>query len=391
MATITRELFEFLPALSDHDDNGASAQQNTSTKSLLQKALDAPVDHPTLAASIFPGDRVSILVQNGLPAARETLESLVSILEASRIETANIRVIVAQPMASIFELVESAAADPESKTPTTYRMQSDQQQPPLCFEIHDTEDEHASCYLAANEQGNPVYVNRSLCDSDVILPLSSLTPNKKLSDCLYPEFSTSETRARFRKKDDSVKQRIAEAELANDSLGLFFSIELICSPGGIIDDIVCGSRTQTRQIAAEMLKARWEVQSDDEHDVVVTTIESSSESATWSNVVRAVVAAAKLVEEGPIVVWSELNEKPNSKIKSACSAQFEGSVPDSLPKKLQHFASILCERPVFLKSKLSQNLIEGMGLGFVESAESVERIVRPFQNPLLIRDGHLRG
>jgi hypothetical protein len=391
MATITRKLFEFLPALSDHNVNDGNAQQHVSTEALLQKALDAPIDHPKLAESIFPGDRVSILVQNGLPAACETLESLISILENSRIETANVRVIVPQPMAKVFDLVETASADPEAKTPTTHRMKSDQREPPICFEIHDTDDEHASCYLAANEQGNPVYVNRSLCDSDVILPLSSLTPNKKLSDCLYPEFSTSETRARYRKKDDSVKQRIAEAELANDSLGLFFSIELICSPGGVIDDIVCGSRSQTRQIAADMLQSRWEIQSDDENDVVVTTIESSSESATWSNVVRAVVAAAKLVEEGPIVVWSELNEKPNSKIKSACSAQFEGSVPDSLPKKLQHFASILCERPVYLKSKLSQNLIEGMGLGFVESAESVERIVRPFQNPLLIRDGHLRS
>ena len=388
MATITRELFKFLPSLPEV--NGEN-EQRTEIESLLKKALDAPIDFPSLSESIFPGDRIAILIQNDLPAARETLESLIRVLEAFRIETGNILVVVPQKMMRAFELVESSASETDTKTPTKYRMKSDDRESPLSFEVHDTTDEHASCYLAANEQGNPVYVNRSLCDSDVILPLSCLTPNKKLSDCLYPEFSTDETRARYRKKDDSLKQRMAEAQLANDSLGLFFSIELISSPGGVIDDVVCGSRSQTRKIASEMLVSRWEVQPATDNDVAVTTIESSAESASWSNVVRAVIAASILVEDGPIVVWSELAEKPNAKIKSACSAQFEGSVPDSLSKRLQHFASILCERPVYLKSKLSQNVVEGLGLGFVESAESVERIVRPFNSPLLIRDGHLRG
>ncbi len=388
MAIITRELFKFLPSCSD--ETGTTTER-VGIESLLQKALDAPVDYPSLTECIFPGDRIAILVQKGLPAARETLESLIRVLEASRIETDNILVVITPPMMRTFDLVEFADADPETKMPTTYRMKSDSRDNPLRFDVHATDDVHSSSYLAANEQGNPVYVNRSLCDSDVILPLSYMTPNKKLSDCLYPEFSTDETRERYRKKDDTLEQRMAESELANDALGLFFSIELISRPGDVIDDVVCGSRTEIRKIASDMLKSRWNVASDVDSDVVVTTIESSAESATWSNVVRAVNSAASVVEGGPIVVWSELADKPNSKIKLACSAQFEGSVPDSLPKKLQHFASILCERPVYLKSKLSQNVVEGLGLGFVESAESVERIVRPFDKPLLIRDGHLRG
>ena len=102
-------------------------------------------------------------------------------------------------------------------------------------------------------------------------------------------------------------------------------------------------------------------------------------------------AAANLVEDGPIIVWSGLSQKPTAKIKQACAAQFEGSVPDSLSKRLQHFASILCERPVYLKSRLSQNVVEGLGIGFIESTESAQRILRPFSQPLLVRDGHLRG
>lgn len=388
MATITKELFDILPALSY--DSGQRDQGNA-IESLIQKALDAPLNYPPLSESIFPGDRVAILIQNALPAARETLESLIRVLEKLRIETADILVVVPSTMKRPFELVENSKADPETKMPATWKMKSDDRVTPLRFEVHVTDDEQAVSYLAANEQGDPIYVNRSLCDSDVILPLSCLTPSRKQSDCLYPEFSTDEIRERYRKKEDSGSQRIAEAELANDSLGLFFSIELICSPGELIEDVVCGARVKTREIASERLAPLWELEQNDDCGVVVTTIETSAEHATWSNVVRAVTAAANIVVDGPIIVWSELSKKPNAKVKKACSAQFDGNVPDSLPKKLQYFASVLCERPVYLKSKLSQNVVEGLGLGFVESAESVERIVRPHGAPLLIRDGHLRA
>lgn len=387
MATLQHELSELLPTL--HHGHAEPAD-GAKIESLLSSALAAPIDHPALAESIFPGDRVAVLVQNGLPAARETLQSLIRVLEKARIETQDILVVVPQSMVRIFDLVEHTPPDLDSKSPATYRMQSDSRDNAIRFEVHVSDDEQAVSYLAANEQGNPVYVNRSLCDSDVILPLSCLTPGQKHDDCLYPEFSIDETRVRYRKKEDSGSERKAESELANDLLGLFFSIELVCSPGEVIEDIVCGSRTRARQIAAEKLKPLWNTQPAADCDIVVTTIESSAESATWSNVVRAVTAAAKAVEDGPIIVWSELSQKPTAKIKQACSAQFEGSVPDSLSKKLQHFASILCERPVYLKSQLSQNVVEGLGLGHVESAESAQRILRSFSKSLVIRDGHLR-
>ena len=388
MATITQDLFDILPTFSNESE---ALDQRDKIETLLKNALSEPVNYPPLSKSIFPGDRVTILVQNGLPAARQTLEGLLCVLEDSRIETQDILVVVSREMVRTFDLVEHSAADPETKKPATWRMKSDDRSEALCFEVHATDDENACSYLAANEQGDPVYVNRSLCDSDVILPLSCLSPGKTQSDCLYPEFSTDETRARYRKKDSSRSQRSAEAVLANDSLGMFFSIELICSPGEVIEEIVCGSRTQARQIAADKLKPLWQMESSEDCDIVVTTLESSADTFTWANVVRAVTAAANLVEDGPIIVWSELSEKPTAKIKKACAAQFEGSVPDSLSKKLQHFASILCERPVYLKSRLSQNVVEGLGLGFVESTESAQRILRPFSQPLLIRDGHLRG
>jgi nickel-dependent lactate racemase len=388
MATLQHELSEILPSL---DCGPVAAGCETGIEALLEEALARPIDHPALTESIFPGDRVAILVQNGLPAARETLSSLIRVLEKARIETENILVVVPPDMIRTFDLTETVPADPKSGTPSIWQMNSQHESTTLQFEVHDSEDERAASYLAANTQGNPVYVNRSLCDSDVILPLSFVTSSEKGSDCLYPEFSTSETRERYRKKEDSLQQRNTEVELANDSLGLFFTIELVCSPGESVEDIVCGARTQARRIATDRLKPYWQLEAPAGSDAVVVTIESAGETATWNEVVKAVKTAATAVVDGPIVVWTLLSEKPKAKIKVACQAQFEGSVPDALPENLQHFASILCERPVYLKSRLSQNVVEGLGLGHVESTESAQRILSTHSNPLLIRDGHLRG
>ena len=387
MATMQEEIFQILPSFEDQ----AATAGPSDIVTLLKNALAEPIDHPVLTESIFPGDRVTILVQNGLPAARKTLESLVRVLEQNRIETENVLVVVSPGMKRAFDLVESRPADPETGTPMTWRMKSDNSESPLQFEVHAADDEQCASYLAANEQGNPVYVNRSLFDSDVILPLSCILPGRKHSDCLYPEFSIDETRGRYRGKQDSEHQRIAEAELANDSLGLFFSIELVCGPGKVIEDIVCGSRTRARQVAADRLEPLWHMDAEEDGDVVVTTIESADEDATWAQVVSAVNVAATVVPDGPIIVWSKLKEKPKGKITTACSAQFEGSVPDSLPTQLQHFASILCERPVYLKSELSSNVVEGLGLGYIESTESAQRILSTFSQPRLIRDGHMRS
>lgn len=387
MTTLTKELSEILPEF----EEVGGGQTGKHIEQLLGGALENPINHPLLAESIFPGDRIAIVVQNGLPAAREMLESLLRLLERFRIETEDILVVVPEIMKRTFDLIELTPADAKSGAPAIWRMKSDDRPNAIRFEVHVSDLQTAVSYLAANEQGNPVYVNRSLCDSDVLLPLSALSPSADRPDCLYPEFSVDETRARFRDKKDSLAQRVAETELANDSLGLFFSIEIICRPGEIIEDIVCGSRVHARQVASDRLAPLWQLDDDSDYDVVVTTIESAGEKATWNHLVSAVRTAANRVADGPIVVLSSLKDKPSAKVKAACSAQFDGSVPESLPEHLQHFASILCERPVYLRSSLPQNLVEGLGLGHIESTESARRILKPFDQPLLIRDGHLRN
>lgn len=378
--------------LQQFPDSPASHSSSSDIKSLMRSAFESPVNHPAISETIFPGDRIAVLVQKDLPSPRESIESLVCLLEESRIETEDMLIVV--PFALKSELGLELIPGSDAQLPTVaakWRSKTDRRETPLRFEIHDTENEHASCYLGANEQGNPIYVNRSLADCDVVIPLSSPHPGDVQVDCLYPEFSNEEIRQRFRKKEDSSKERLAETTLANNSLGLFFSIEMICRPGGQVDEILCGSRDQTRVEAKEKLNTLWELNSEIECDMVIATMESGP-SGTWKSFVLAVLNAATLCpSDGPIVVLSNLNESPGAKLKSACAAQFEGSIPAKLPQKYQRLASILCERPVYLKSNLSANRIEDLGIGFIESPDSLARIARPWSQPLVLRDAHLRN
>ena len=240
-------------------------------------------------------------------------------------------------------------------------------------------------------QGNPVYVNRMLHESDFVIPVCSPGPNGISGDCLYPEFSNHETIRRFRKKKDSAKERNAEVRLANASLGIFFTLELVAGPGDKIEEVLCGESQQTRELSIDRTNEHWQFHPPADCDMIVATIETGSGATTWNDVVSAVTSAASITQnDGPIVVWSNLGEQPKAKVCEACLSQFEGTISSKLPGQLQHFAAILAERPVYLKSRLSHDTIEGLGLGHIESADEVVRIASGWNSPALLRDGHLR-
>ena len=51
-------------------------------------------------------------------------------------------------------------------------------------------------------------------------------------------------------------------------------------------------------------------------------------------------------------------------------------------------AAIVNERPIFLRSNLSENAVEELGIGFVQSADQILRIAESHESGLLIRDAH---
>ena len=201
-----------------------------------------------------------------------------------------------------------------------------------------------------------------------MLPVGSPLPGETdLADCVYPAFSGSDAHQRYAEQEDSRKARGEEIQLANDMLGSFLVVQLVCGPGDEIREVVCGVRDQAVVAARTATNKLWEFPYSGTSDAVLATIESENQS--WEDFAKAVTFADQyLPADGPILVWSSLKVAPDRGIKKVCAGVFDDQVSlKDVPDSYRALAEILRQRPVYLRSQLSQSTVEGLGLGFFET------------------------
>lgn len=356
-------------------------------KSILETALAEPLFYPPLAQSVFPGDTVAIAIQNDLPNPRLVIEALLSQLNELAIEPSDIVIVVTPRTAESLGL------------PPTHSGKETDQRPPhaivefgfhsINIEVHEPDNATGLSYIVANEAGDPMYVNRTLVDADVVIPIGFPVAGAadRQTDCIYPDFSNESVQARFSDGKGSFLSRWNEIELANDTLGSFFSIQIVCGPGDVIEEVICGARNDAVARARAATNQRWSIEWAGDSDMTVATIESSATQQDWEDFSIALTTASHF-GEGPIVLWSEISATPDRKIRKALLSQFEEGISAKLTKLQRHVAAIVGERPVYVRSQLSRGQIEELGLGFVESAEEVLKIAADKAQIAVVRDAH---
>lgn len=393
---IFAELFDRLP-----DEKFAKPQLDVDQQpsidvaAVFSAALADPLLYPPLAQSVFPGDDVAIVLQSDLPQSIVALECLLDELYRLSIEPADIVVVITGKTAAQLGIdsktIESEKEHiAEGTQPGTFPFDFGKET--INFQVHDTENEAGHSYLAANADALPVHVNRLLVDADVVLPIGwpAAGTAEQQTDCIYPDFSNQTTLSRFRKREKAFLSRWNEIELANDTLGAFFTIQLVCGPGDSIHYVVAGSRSEAVKLAREKTNQLWAFQWDQgDVGMTVATIESDADDQNWDDFANALVTASRVTDsDGPIVIWSDISVPASRQIRAALMSQFEDEISTKLTKTMQHVAAIVNERPVFLRCGLTQNGVEELGLGFIQSSEEVARISESRDSGLLIRDAH---
>lgn len=371
-----------------------SARRPIDLPQAVGAALAQPLHFPAISQSVFPGDRVAIALQFGLPHAIEILSMLIAQLANLSIEPEDIVVVINREVAEQFGFSKTqieAACDPDSQdAPATLPKQIDGRQ--IHFQIHSPGNSSAVAYLGANEAGDPMYVNRQLVDADVILPVGfpSMGDLQSQTDCLYPAFGSAAVQLRFAETELNETDCLQEIQLANDNLGSFFSIQVVTGPGRIVRQVLSGARNDVVKLAMAETAKLWEFDWPIDSEVTVATIESTVGPPTWDDFTNAVLTASRLSKaNGPVIVWSELSARPNRQIRSALLAQFEDEISNKLPRSLQILAAVIQERPVYLRSHLTGNEVEALGIGHINSVTEIQRIAEGWQTGLLIRDAHL--
>ncbi len=355
-------------------------------------ALADPIEFPPLARALVPGDRITLALDHGVPRAASVVAGVVHTLLQAETPPGDISIVVTKADD------KSAHFDPTAELPAHVREQ-------VHVVTHDPADSTSLAYLAASKEAKPIFLNRAICDADVVLPIGCLRLDSSLGYIglyggLFPTFSDEETQARFRAPSSTdwpahQRRRREEADEAAWLLGVQFTLQIVPGPGDSILHILAGESDAVLRRGRQLCEAAWLYRVPRRASLVVATIEGGQDQQTWDNFARALFAASQAVEDdGAIVLCTELQCEPGPALRRLTSPGALDALHEIRRDRTADAisASLLvstCERArVYLLSRLSGEVVEDLGLGHVDEPEQVGRLSRQHESCILLANAH---
>jgi lactate racemase len=354
----------------------------------LAAMLAAPMDYPALAASIAPGDKVALALEHGVPQVERLTAAIVPTLIDAGVAPGDITVLQSP--------ADRDAGDPRRLIASPLREQ-------ITLVIHDPTDRRQLAYLAANEAGDAVLVNRALHDADVVLPVGCLRGRRApgyfgIHGSIFPAFSDAKTMQRFRTRGAlngrSIRRRelIAEVDHVAWLLGVCFTIQLVPAGGDRVLHVLAGESEAVRRQGDELYNAAWSCPIAEPASLVVATIEGEAGQQTWENVGRALQVAGQFVEgDGAIAVCCDLATPPGPAMQHLAASESREEAlrqvgkerpVDALPAaQLAH--ALDCSR-VYLLSRLEASAVEELDMIPVADADELVRLVHQHESCILL-------
>jgi nickel-dependent lactate racemase len=359
-------------------ENAAAAAGDATAK--LESALESPFDFPKLSESIVPGDRIAIAVSRQIPQVDILLERLVDFLVENNIEVSDITIVL--PTDDFIERnTRFASVDDDA---VWQRLMNS-----VRISYQRADDPNALAFLAPNQAGDPIYVNRDLFDADMVIPiLRNDQANDRVADGIMPDY------CHWQRFDEAVTAKTGEAHVTfdadevNDQLGVFFICEVIVGPGNTIEKIIAGNRKTVREQREKLLDEIWAVENQAPADLVVATVEGDPDEHNWQSIARAIDSANRVTNDGAIVLLTELAEKPGRQLKKALNDAITQSAEPAPNNPFHKMAEVIAHQPVHLRCRLSEEQVEDLGLGFVGSDVQVQRLVDNAKQCVVLRDAH---
>ncbi|MCU0958510.1 MAG: lactate racemase domain-containing protein [Pirellulaceae bacterium] len=355
----------------------------------VRAALAEPLGYPPLAQAVVPGDRVVIAIDPAVPCAAQLITGVLQTLVSARIHPEDVTVLTAPACAqdAAWErAMRSVSAD-------------------LNVVEHDPQDQAGLSYLAASKRAEPIYLNRHLCEADVIVPLNLLRPRGAaacVSDDagLFPRFADEAARQRFHVAAASghreSEQRRAEAEEVTWLLGLQLTLQVVAGVGNTVLHVLAGRSPDVADRGHALVEAIWSRQVPRRAQLVVAGITGGRHEQSWENFGRALAAALQVCQDnGTIVLCTALNGGLGPALR--CLARREDN--GSLVRRLQQTrsedalsATLLAQsrdrQHIFLLSGLDEATVESLGVGYIADAADIQHLGRRADSCILLADAH---
>jgi hypothetical protein len=360
-------------------------------RELFERAMNDPTVEVRLQQLVTPGDRVALAFDPSTPMVLPLLELLLGELKQQNASLEELCIVLPangkDVAAAIRAWTESSDAFRDVK-----------------IVLHDQNDRSAIAYLAANVEGEPIYVAKALADADVAIPVFSSSGGGKpragsTARFLYRNFAGAEPsetadkvthakRKPTRESTSSTKER--DAEEAFWQLGILYALVVTPGVGGSAARIVGGSPAQLDAAIAEAA-GQWKVERVAPAGLVIAELSGGVDQQNWQAAARALRNAAQLAApEGIIVLLSDVSEGQIRKAASAKSRSSKFANRMEIDPGAVEFISALEEvrsaSGIFLRSQLSEEVTEDLGMGFISKPAELNRLIERQPRTILVRD-----
>ncbi|MGL4514151.1 MAG: hypothetical protein ACRCT8_13755 [Lacipirellulaceae bacterium] len=359
----------------------------------VARALGAPLGFPPLEQSLTSDDHVAIALGAATPSAPAIVAGVVAALERCGVQRERMAVVVSDPRDAegVRSALASVAAD-------------------VVVEAHDPGDETRLCFAGLMTAERPLMLNRRLFEADVVLPISTELPTDRPDAGVYggvfPDFCDRATIKRLRRvrsvaKADPVKRnakagassaRERDANEAGWLIGAPCVVRVVPGRGGALECVLAGEPSAVARKAREVGQRTWSLPLPEPADLVVAMIGGGPDEQTWSSVGRAVAAAESLAAPGAaIAVWSDLDEPIGPSLGRLVGAEDRERVADELAREFGaealaawRLVQALERGPVYLRSRLSDELVEELGLTPLHGPDELLRLASHYATRIVL-------
>lgn len=357
-------------------------------------AIRSPIEFPPLAQALVPEDHVAIALEPGVVQSTAVVAGLIHELVEAGAEPDNIAVVCAA----------DEPHDPRQRLPALLRGQ-------VQLERHDPANRDRLEFLAANRKGRTIYLNRTICDADLLITVGRAHQGRDYEDIgiftgLFPTFSDVDSQRRYRNPGLvdplGVEARNRMLDLARHEVaklgwiaGAVFTVQCVAAGPDALMDVLAGEPEHVERELRRRNATAWNTDPTAKGDLVVAALSGGAEQQTWSNVVRALLAALEHVDpdrgEGAIALCTELTVEPGEGLRhirrNVRPERLEAWLHEHRPADALDALTLirlLQQTKVFLLSKLGDEIIEPMGFETLATPDEVVRLFQRYEQPLLL-------
>jgi hypothetical protein len=372
-------------------DHWAPPEATSSPESLLHEVLASPLGYPPLYEALVPGDRVAIALHPGVPSASEIIHPLIDRLLAAQPDLESIKVVVSNSDMTLAALnTEQQVSDESSPSQGLIR-----------WVVHRPNDPPSMAYLAADEEAEPIYVQRDLVDADFLLPIQSAANCRGLGAVdpfsMAPDFVDSATARRWEQQwakrsgvFASTSKAAATADTTLQSLVQGLSIVIVEGRDESIAAIQAGEARSMEQWLEQARLPHIPAGSLQASDLVVASLVGNSDRCTWPQVARAALhLASHMAKDSLLVVASSLDQSPRGHLRTLLNGIGKESppIPESGHELFAATALLAARKRCRLAfaCAASRSALESMGLGVIDSQSQLQSLIDRAKNPFLVQ------